>query len=1582
MFLRWFHKIWKYFWTIFLTALLVAMIAAGGVLGVLQMQVTKNYLAERVEANFGNTYNAQLEVEELDGLIPFNLMLRNVRVIDNSGLDSLKRDTLINIESVNASLDVWSLFQNKISITGFSVNSPGIKFLSDGSGGYTLGNSLTRKIAAEDISTEESGWTPNIEIVAPQMTVNNGQVFIEKLYGKNQNISLPEPLEIKNINTAMFLEVSETQLFWDIENLEATIPGMQAGKISVNGQVYNDDRFLEFNGFNLFAGNSEIRLNGEIDGVNLYASEIASQLRNASYNIDISSNRINVNEFDDVVKGLPSISKPMEFSVKTEGVIDSLWVDEFSLGIGESYFSIAGFFQNLSTSEDLQYELKMSEVVLQKDDVEVFTGPLRENQFSLLDSLSFDGKANGSIDSLNIDIDIDSPNGKLSLFGGTTLNKPYNYNGSLSGERVDIGILLGSRIDTTSLNFDATIKGSGITMSDAVLEMNASIFESMVDDLAISKLELESSLVSGFFEQEYTFSSGEEQIDGNGWIDFSREEPRLALKGNARNIDLTSYFESEKVPQSNLNFDYNVELRGNTPDLLQGRANLDIKESVINEDTVKSHQFYVDLDSPELENRTLRLTSSLFDLSLEGDIVPSNIVKQYQYWKRYLVNGFKQEIMLDTAAVPSDSRFKAEPLVLEGDFTAKDLSLIRDYFPNFPSVETNTEIDFNINADSEKMLFSGGIRADSLRYNSLKLGRSSSQLTASFRSNRKIKEFANIDFKTDITRVNSNFLDADSVNIDLALRNDSLSFNQKIATIGKNASMNMALKSVISDSSIKINIAEFFLGNDTYAWTNDGTPQLIYDRKDDLAFNRFRFKNQNEFIELAGILSSDRADSVEYDLRNVNLSRISELIKGKFSFGGRMNGTLVTRSLTNSPSVQGGLNINQLTIEDRIIGDASFKSTYNRDKQQFDTRLKVITDTTKYDDYLDNNDEIGQDILITGYFVPPDPNLQQDTLYNFDVDFNEIDMWVISLIANKVFESVEGRATGEGYITGNLDEYSFDSDFRVSNVYAKPRFLETNYFLNGHIMFNSERGIVIDSVDVTDTKGGEGTLSGTVDLNDFKPITFLDLNLSLNELQFLNNNFGPDVPFFGSVSGTGEIKLTGANTDLFLRSTRPITVTNDSELSIPLIEETELNESTRFIQFVDEFDLERKSRINLGSEQVRTSTADESALERAIDELTFNERFDIDLQFDAPQPIGVKLIFDPVTGEVLTANGTGQLRITLQDEEVQMFGRYNISGGNYQFVSGEIISRKLSLESGGSIVWEGDPDNARLDINAIYSTRANIANLSGNASSNATDQEEGSGQRVPIDLIIEITGTVSSVENNYYFRTSNSLDLSSNSTLQFALNEINRDEQQKFLQATSILLTGEFIPSQSYDQATSSLSQNLTRGSTVLNPLLSNQVISPLLSNQINALLDSDVSRFDIDFNLNAYNEIDLGVALSLYNDRLIFRREGQLTGGAQESSFGEKIGDLNATYRINRGLSVTAFHRQDQTISNISRGSGAGDVTPSVDGVGLEAKVQFNTWQELKRRIRNTFNKIFGIKNEEEKKELASEKSETETKN
>jgi hypothetical protein len=99
----------------------------------------------------------------------------------------------------------------------------------------------------------------------------------------------------------------------------------------------------------------------------------------------------------------------------------------------------------------------------------------------------------------------------------------------------------------------------------------------------------------------------------------------------------------------------------------------------------------------------------------------------------------------------------------------------------------------------------------------------------------------------------------------------------------------------------------------------------------------------------------------------------------------------------------------------------------------------------------------------------------------------------------------------------------------------------------------------------------------------------------------------------------------------------------------------------------------------------------------------------------------------------------------------------------------------------------------------------------------------------------------------------------------------------------------------------------------------------------------------DVDINLNAYNQVDLGIALRLYDNRLVLRREGQVTGPQSN------LGSLGATYRINRSLSVKAFHRQDLTLSNITNTQ---TQVEYLNGAGIEARVQFNSWKDLTRRF------------------------------
>jgi len=1552
VFYRWLYKSWKYFWRIVFVLLLTAVILSGIVIGILQLDVTKDYLADRIERQIEQTYKAELNIGDVDGFLPFQMSLYDVALLRSGETDT---DTLVSVQQIDSEIDVWGLLQNKLSIVGFSLHSPEVNLRSDKNGRLVLleGRPETKKRQRLD----GDPWLSRIEIIAPNVKIENGNVHLEAESDNHQIGNLPSSFSLTNINASLFVDWSEMQRYLDIESFMAESENLQVENISASGQVYNDHRFLEFNSFYLTLGSSRFVFNGEVDGVNLLEPDVTKQFKAAQYDLDVRSSDIDLQDIADFTDYTPDLEKSLSIDFRTEGPADSLWIDRAELGIGESFVNFSGLIKNIIDRQNLSYELRFEGLNLRNEDLSQLLDSLAIPNNEELQSLAISGQANGSLQHINGEFSLSSALGSLEVEGETQLIEPFNYKGTLVGKGLDIGPFFAERIDTTALNFSARLEGNGFSLDKAVSDLSATFMDSRVGAHQFERLVLSSNLNNKVWSQKYEYRNNDEFLQGSSSIDFNAEDRTVTINGDAGNVNLGNFFPENTVAQTALNFDYSVEFRGFDPKRLQGKANLDVAPSVINGDTVRAHQVYMDLNSPDASTRQFRLTSSLLDLNISGEVTPADVISQTRFWSSYLKSRFDSEILM-TQPIITDSLNgspKDRNVVVDGNLQTKDLGLLKKYLPQFPTLYAESDVTFNVNTDGTRLLLSAEMTSDTLSFNNFNFRNANTQFTASFRSDRTLSEFSSVDWEAEISRIETESADLDSTVFDLSVKQDSVYFTQHVGSISDDAQFDMTLRSNFTDSVIAVSVEEFFMGNNQYAWVNERTPRLQYFRSGEVDFDEFSFQNQNEYFRLQGRLSPNRSDSLTYTLRDINLQRISDLIKGRIDFAGVLNGSLVTKSLASRPTIQGNLNVNRFRMNNRIIGDVRFESKYNPDKQQFDTRIDILTDSTKYDDYLESNDGIGQDIRLNGYFVTPNPTVRQDTVYYFDANFDQVDLWFLAVIADNVFAEVEGQASGTGYITGNLEEYDFRSQFKTQNVFARPEFLNTNYFLSGPIQFNRDEGVVLDSLSVMDTKGGTGTIWGTVDLNDFDPITYLDLSLDMNRLQFLNNKMDPDIPFYGNVSGTGLVRLSGSNTDMYMRTENPVQVTSDSEVSIPLLEETELQESGKFIRFVDSFDEVYKRSGSVVERTAQESERAEEALEQALEELTFTERFDLDLRFNAPENLSVNLIFDPVTGEVLTAQGTGQLRITMQDQDVQMFGQYNINGGNYQFVTGEIISRRLQLESGGTIVWEGPPDNARLDISAVYNARPNVSTLLNE--DGLSDQNQNGSQQVPVDLIVEINGTLNSVENNYYFRLPSTMELSSNSTLQYTLNQINRDEQQKLLQATSILFTGQFIPTQGIGSNTATLSQNLTRGSTYVNPFLSNQV-SSLLSNQINTLLNSDVSRLDIDFNLNAYNEVDLGIALRLYNDRLIFRREGQITGSGPESTPGDRIGDLNATYRIRKGLSLTAFHRQDQALSNLQASPQAGDVTPYVDGLGIESQVQFNTWSELINRIRG----IFGI--------------------
>lgn len=1553
MAIRWLHKTWSKLWSIIGISLLVILIMGSLGFGILQLNTTKNFIAERIENRFNAQHNGVLKFGDIQGTIPFNFQLTDVSLYS----DSSSFDPVFSSDTVLASLDVWELVRNNFVITGLSVISP--KMILDSKTGNSFISAIRKKEGFIQSADTLEVVAPFVEVLAPRVKVFDGQVTIRNIASDSTSLLKSDSLNMNNIDMDLFLDYNKEQRYLDIESLTMSIPQLGETQISLFGQVFNDQQFLEFNSFNIRKGNSILRFRGEAEGVDIFEENFLAQILDSKLDVALEELILQPADIKSIYPDFPELNKSAHLSFRGNGNLDSLWFDQFQLVLGESGVDGYGYFINSLESERIGYGVNIDAVYLDSTDLSIFFPEISTPQLSAILSAQYEAELKGDRSTIDGTIDMQGARGSIKLDGTAELNSTTPINFDLEFDSLNIGGLFNERLLSSDLSGRITFNTSTTDVKKAIGFGEVLLENSSINEVSFDTLTILGGWDNGLISPSFNIKTVDSKLAGMGTVNVRDSIPEIEFSGIGERINLKALTQLSDMSDTETDFDYEFFLNGSNRDDLYGQLSINVPFSIVGNDTLPAHQLYADFSEPESSNRMLRLTSTALDISILGEFSPEKIYNLSKYWKSYFQDRFKEEIRLEgfQESLQSYDVFGDQNVTV--DMSLKNADLIKAYFPNSNNLRSNMSLNSEVNISSSRLLFNASIQDPSFAFKSVSADSVDVQVTGSFRYGERLKSFSGLQLEATASSLNTDYISGNGMEFSLEMNEDSVEFSQNVNQIADSTKFAMNGLISLSDSSVQLNLMNFDLGSNSYRWQNQGTPVLIYDDQKKLIFQDFQFTNLSEFLSFDGIFSNQATDSVNYTIQNVNLARISDLVNGRIDFSGILDGKFTTRSLTQIPTIQGELGISSLSIAENVVGDLSIQSNFNSEFNRFDTEVLIATDSTKYPEYFIRNRRNGQDIKLNGYVLAPENGQfpEVDSLFRFELDFESVDLWVIPFIAPKVFTEMSGKATGSGIVWGNKDTYDFSVDYEIGMddaVYIKPRFLDTYYYAQGFLNFSRSEGLKFDETFIIDPSGGLAVLNGTYNLNDFQQIHTIDLQLEMDEFQFLNNSFDPTIPFFGKTYGSSTIQMSGTNLNPVLSSLTPILISDFSTIGIPLLEETEFDEDNKFIRFVDDaskIKVEKNKPISNVS-AFSTIDSEENPFDR-----TFIERFTLDMQFIATRPMSIELIFDPITGDIIKTDGTGRVRIRLEDEQLSMFGQFDISGGNYQFVSGDIFSRRFDLESGGTIIWDGSPTDARLNLNAIYQARPDINTLT----SARSDIDRENSQRVPVELVLNVGGSLSSIENEFFFRLPNTFETRQNSAIRTQINSLNRNEDEKLIQATSFLLMGDFIPSASASSdATNSFTNNLSGSAAVLNPLLSSQVISPLLSNQINSLLRSDVGSLDIDFNLNTYNNVDLDVALRLYNDRIILSREGQITGPQSN------IGDLGATYRINQTLSVTAFHRQDPTFSNYST-TEESQQSQDINGVGLEAEVSFNSWNEFFRKVAKPFKRLFRGKGKKE---------------
>ncbi len=697
-------------------------------------------------------------------------------------------------------------------------------------------------------------------------------------------------------------------------------------------------------------------------------------------------------------------------------------------------------------------------------------------------------------------------------------------------------------------------------------------------------------------------------------------------------------------------------------------------------------------------------------------------------------------------------------------------------------------------------------------------------------------------------------------------------------------------------------------------------PQTLFAYADGLVLPRFTLvgNETRTRIDLRGALSPAPTDTLYAQVRGLPLEPITRRINPKFWFGGDISADVALTGAFDQPEVTGTLDAPALTWGDDVVGDVRVTSFYTPGTPDVALDVRVQPSNDAPDGYQTPFNRI----RIGGTFRLPrrDRDDPDDGALNLLLTSVDADLFFLDHLFPRIIERSRGQVTGEGGIRGTFRRPIFEGTFDIpAGHFEIPKF-RLAYDAAARVQVD-EDGIHTRGGTLTDARGGEAVVEGSFLFNDYRFFS-LDLAADLSRLTFLDVRDSPDLAFYGTLRASGTARLSGPLSAARLRSADAV-LTSDSDIFIPIRGGAEASDPG-FILFADS----TGALPDVGKVARRTSVIGQVEGERR-----FVEGLDMDLSLRAPDGVAVNLVTDPLAGDVMRAVGAGRVQLVRRDGDFQLFGTLDVSSGEYLFTAGEVFVRRFDIRR-GTIVWDGNPLDPTLDVEARYATRVSLA---------GTPYDRGGTRFLPIFVGLTVQDRLSALSIGLrldFDRSDRGQALADVQELEQFLNQ--PDRQAEF--ATSVLLTNSFL----LTTATTDPGATETLASTGNRFAFAS--LSQLVATQLNRYLGAVLPGVDLNLGVQGERADDLdltyGIALRLLDERLVIRGTGLYQ--SDRTSEGQGLqGEFVVEVRLSPSVSVEVFYRREEDVLQ--------SIVTASTGVGLSYNTQFTSWDAFWHRLVGT---------------------------
>jgi hypothetical protein len=1133
------------------------------------------------------------------------------------------------------------------------------------------------------------------------------------------------------------------------------------------------------------------------------------------------------------------------------------------------------------------YDFPNLTIISGKEDIELMAGDSIPENIALPENINLEIAFKGELKSFETKVNAGSSFGDAQLTA--TIDKSENFSGKVNTINFDLGKLLKDTLMFGPVSLTTEASGHGLDKDSVVAKIKAEVSQIYLYQYTYHNFNINGNISGQEFEGQMNLNDENAVFNFDGLVSLNPDKEQIKFRLNVEGADLQK-----------LNFTKNdirialvasADLKGGTVKKLNGSA------AITNMIIAQGEKTYT-LDSllfaslNETRKSEINFSSALVGVKYSGTISPADISAQLNN----LINTYfpiGNDTLLKNNDGPTDFSFEIQlhnhPLLSE-----VLLPQLKEFEPGIIQGNFDSEKnDLKINAKMNKIVY----------------------------GTTEIKDFefdvnsnpGALNFKISSSAVSNSLIKLENFLIDGKLADDKI--NTTLSSVDEKKIKKLLVSTEITKEGENLRLAldpaDFYLMDKQ--WDIAADNYIEFGEYGILIHHFFMNKTGSE-INIASVNDLIN-DDLNVEIINFKLEDISGIIEKDTGFiKGTVNGNALLKRVNQSYGLIADADIANLFVSGVSVGNLIIKAE-NPTTEKFDFDLTLSGD--------ENN------LTTKGYYIAKGG----DNAISMTTDIQSLSLTTLQAFSMGTITEASGNLSGNFLVKGNTTSPVITGELIFKNAFITPAALNNRLEIKDEYFQLKKDGIYFDDFTIYDVSQNAAVINGAVNMNHFTDFTF-DLSVSTNDFLLFNTTKNDNELFFGRMIIDSDIDVNGPMELPVVNAKIKMKEGSNFTFAVPEDKLT-TNKGEGVVEFVNEQKLHPiLTRDNEQQIQKTNLTG-----------------FDVYSVIEIDKEATLRLLLDPSSTDSLVVRGEAALSFTIdRSGKMSLTGAYNLNEGSYLVSLESLIKRTFEIDNGSTIIWDGDPMEADVDIDAIYSVRASPIDLMADQMAGLTETDRNAyKERHPFLVILKLKGDILQPEISFEIQ----LRPEDKGILSGAVNQklilLNEDASALNKQVFALLVLGRFIqenPLQTDAGGTSTFVR---------------ATVGKLLSQQLNQWSSKVLPGVDLNFDIQSYNQyetgqaegrtqVDIGLKKQLFNERLSVQVGGTLEVEgvkAKQNSASDIASDIVLEYKLTEdGRYRLKGFRQNQYESDID-----GQFVET--GVGIIYVRDFDKWTNFFRRTR-----------------------------